>query len=203
MNQPLSRRSALKTVGAGVLLAGGVSTGALAAPTRGALARDLAAVRSATARYNDPANADADGYAHYVEGVPLPLEDVVEDGEALCDMGYHFVNFEYVLDMFEGIVDRTRPVILVYGADDEGNLVLGGVEYVVPDALLTDAYEWFAGTGDDDAWEPFTGAPAPFPTSALHAWVHTHNPLGVFSHANPRKLFSPAGCLGDDHDHEE
>lgn len=198
MNQSITRRTALKAIGAGALLAGGMSTGAAA--HRGALARDLAAVRSTTARWNDPQNAYADGYAHYVEGTPLPLEEVIEKGEAICNMGYHFVNFGFVLEMFDGNVDRTKPPILVYGADGDGNLVLGAAEYVVPDALLPEAYEWFDGTDDDDAWEPFTDAPTPFPASALHAWVHTHNPLGVFSHDNPRKQFSPEGCLGGDHD---
>lgn len=187
MDKNIKRRTALKTIGAGALVLGSISGTALA--HKDALPRDLAAVRSATARYNDPANAYADGYMAFGPDGPVPLADVTDQAEAVCRMGYHFANIGLL-----GTVDRTKPQVLVYGEDDDGNLVLGAVEYVIPTSALPEAEEWFHGTDDDDAWEDFPVG-APFPTSAMHAWVHTHNPDGVFAHENPRKQFSPSGCL--------
>lgn len=186
METNFDRRTVLKTIGLGALVAGPLSGTAVA--YRGALQRDLAAVRSATASYNDPANAYAAGYTALDEnGAPVALEDVTDDAEAVCEMGYHFVNLGLV-----GTVDRLQPQALVYGEDDDGNLILGAVEYIIPTAAVPTAEDWFH--GDDDEWEPFDEAPLPFPASALHAWIHTNNPNGVFDHNNPRKQFSPSGC---------
>jgi hypothetical protein len=174
-HRTIHRRTALKTAGAG-LLTGLVLTGRAGAH-RGGLDRELAEVRSATAEYNDPANAEADGYE--------------AEEHAVCEMGFHWPNRSLV-----GTVDRTRPQVLVYGEDDDGNLVLGAVEYVVPKRgeYETSPPDLFAHDGGDEVWATLV-----LPNGenwALHVWVHNHNPEGVFNHTNPRELFSPEGCEG-------
>lgn len=169
----IDRRTALKAAGAGLLT--GLALAGSAAAHRGGLQGELAEVRSATAEYNDPANAEADGYE--------PEE------HAVCNMGFHWPNGDLI-----GTVDRTRPQVLVYGEDDDGDLVLGAVEYVVPKQgeYENSPPDLFAHDGGDEVWA--TLELGPHTSWALHVWVHNHNPEGVFHHTNPRELFSPEGC---------
>ena len=177
-----TRRTVLKAVGTG-LMGGLAVTGSASAQGNGDLKQELAEVRKATASYNDPENAVADGY--------LPEE------HAVCGMGYNFPHEDLisgvvalqngdpsVLAEYLGSLDRTEPPILVYGETDDG-LVLGGVEYLT----LDDSTDFFPST-EKDHWHPFVG-----PTYALHAWVHTPNPEGVFHPTNPRPQFTnPEWC---------
>ena len=184
-NIDLNRRTTLKTIGVGLLTAGAFTGSATA--NKGGLQGELAQVRSATAKYNDPANAYADGYvALDDEQNPVALEDVVSEAEAVCGMGFHFVNFSTL-----GEYDRLKPQVLVYGVDDDDNLILGAVEYIIPDAVSGGNPDLFVHDGGAEHWDA-----GPFPgVQSLHVWVHTNNPAGVFEHANPRKQFSPDGCL--------
>lgn len=184
-NNDLTRRTTLKTIGAG-LLSVGAFAGTTAATNNGGLQGELAEVRSATAKYNDPVNAYADGYVAFGPSGPVALEDVVSDADSVCGMGFHFANLGLI-----GSTDRTTPQVLVYGVDDDENLILGAVEYIIPDAIPgePDLFE------HDDGAEHWDAGPLPG-VHSLHVWVHTHNPDGVFNHSNPRKQFSPDGCLG-------
>lgn len=186
LTMDLNRRTALKTIGAGLFTVGAVSGSGAA--EKGGLQRELADVRSATATYNDPAVAYEDGYIAFDQnGNPVALEDVVTDAMSICGMGFHFVNQSLM-----GSTDRTTPQVLVYGADDDGNLILGGVEYIIPDEVSGGNPDLFAHDNGAEHWDE-----GPFPdVHSLHVWVHTHNPDGVFNHSNPRKQFSPDGCLG-------
>lgn len=186
-----TRRTVLRLAGA----AGGIGLAGNAAAA-GGLQGELAAVRSATAAYNDPANAYDDGYLVPVqadddpEPEPMPLEDVVDEAHAVCGMGFHFVNLALL-----GSTDPTEPAVLVYGVDDDGDLVLGAVEWVVPKAgpyedSPPDLFE------DDDGAEIWQEDSPDTGLWSLHAWVHTHNPDGVFHPFNPRPQFSPEGCVG-------
>lgn len=190
MTQSIGRRAALRAIGAGVLVAG-TASGLASAGHGSRLHGDLEAVRGATRRYRDPRMAYRDGYAALGEGGPIPLEDVTSEAAAVCNMGYHLVNPAHL-----EVVDRRKPQVLVYGEDEDGNLVLGAVEYVVPTAALPAVSDWFHGDHDDDHWEPFEEIESPVPLSALHVWVHYDNSNGVFHHDNPDPLFSPDGCLG-------
>lgn len=174
-----TRRTALRTLGSAVLVGGGAST---AAAHRGGLKRELADVRSATAAYNDPSNAYADGYT-----AGVPLKDVVDKAHAVCGMGFHFGNF----GLF-GTVDRTNPQVLVYGVGDD-ELVLGAVEYLVP-KTSDQPPDLFDHDGGSERWGTLPTEQGP-DLWALHAWVHTKNPNGVFVPLNPRKQFSPDGCV--------
>lgn len=183
-----SRRTVLKAVGTGIV--GGVAlTGSASGEANGALKQELADVRAATAKYKDPENAVEDGY--------LPEQ------HAVCGMGYHYPHEDLVAGIqafmagdssvladYLASLDRTEPPILVYGETDDG-LVLGAVEYLT----LDDSTDFFPST-EEDHWHPFVG-----PTFALHAWVHTPNPEGVFHPTNPRHQFTkPEWCEdgGDD-----
>lgn len=178
-----SRRTVLRGLGAG-LGAGALLTGRAGARDRG-FKWELARVRSSTARYNDPANAYADDYLAFDEQMnPVALGDVTDDAEAVCGMGYHFVNMSLI-----GPADPENPPVLAYGEDDEGNLILGAVEWIVPDIVPGDP-DLFEHDGGAEEW-----ADGPGPgVHSLHAWVHTHNPDGVLHHTNPRKQFHPDGC---------
>lgn len=173
MSGDISRRTVLRGIGVGAALAS-VGTG-IVSGHRGGIKGELAEVRSATAMYNDPENAVDDGY--------IPTDD------AVCNMGYHYAN----PGLF-GSTDRTTPQVLVYGEDDDGNRMLGAVEYLVPKAgqYVDSPPDLFVHDGGEEHWDTLA---APFGTFwALHVWVHTHNPEGVFNHTNPRKQFSPEGC---------
>lgn len=123
-----NRRTVLQSLGASLASSAALSGAATA--YRGGLKGELAEVRSATADYNDPANAYDDGYfAPDGSFGPIPLEEVVEKAHAVCGMGYHFVN----PDLME-TEDRTKPQVLVYGEDDDENLILGAIEYLLPQA---------------------------------------------------------------------
>lgn len=172
----------LKTLGAGLMSS--VAFSGTAAAHRGGLKGELAEVRSATANYNDPANAYDDGYfAPDRNFDPIPLAEVVERAHSVCGMGYHFVN----PDLF-GTDDRTEPQVLVYGEGDDGDLMLGAVEYLLPQADEEEEREepdLFAHDDGDEQWESFHGS------WSLHVWVHTNNPDGVFNPTNPRPQFCP------------
>jgi|AntRauTorckE6833_2_1112554.scaffolds.fasta_scaffold03057_3 hypothetical protein len=174
-----TRRNVLKTVGTGVV-GGIVLTGSASGREGASLNRSLAEVRSATAKYNDPENAVADGY--------------LREGHPVCGMGYHFPHEDFVaavesddpaeLAAYLGPLDRTDPPVLAYGEGDDG-LVLGAVEYLT----LDNTEDLFPST-DKDEWDPFFG-----PLYALHAWVHFPNPEGVFHPTNPRPQFTqPEWC---------
>lgn len=173
-----NRRNVLKAIGAGVV--GGVTLSGSATAVGGGLQQELAEVRSATAEYNDTQNATDAGYH--------PEET------AVCGMGYHWPN-PVLLD-FE--LDKTEPEVLVYGEDDDGSLVLGAVEYAVP-KVGDEQPDLFDNA--DPEWHVLPLPPeAPFDSLwTLHAWVHSHNPEGVFHPTNPRELFHPDDCVGGGH----
>ncbi len=184
----LSRRTVLKTIGGGLATGTALAgTGAAQVPRNHGLNRELAQVRSATAAYNDTQHALEAGY--------LPEQ------EAVCGMGYHWPN----PDLLDFQVTKTEPEAVVYGASPGGNLVLGAVEYVAPKAgpFQTSSPDSPFENADPD-WgtlEVPQDAPIPFDQLwTLHAWVHNHNPEGVFHPTNPRKLFHPDGCV-DHGDH--
>lgn len=120
---------------------------------------ELQQAKAATAKYQDIANALADGY-----------EDIHVDVEG---MGHHFMKSLHLDDQF----DYRKPEILVYNRDKNGTQRLVAVEYAIP--LTEPRPEGF--TGDDDEWDGNTG----FGLWLLHAWVWEHNPNGVFKAMNP------------------
>jgi hypothetical protein len=125
--------------------------------------QELARARSATAKYHDIAQAEADGY------VDIHLY--------LTGEGFHYVKFSLIDANF----DPEHPEVLLYApVPGESRLELVGVEYLVPLSLSTNAPDGFA--GDADQWGRDTEG---FGLWELNAWIWLHNPEGVFSHDNP------------------
>lgn len=99
--------------------------------------------------------------------------------------------------MFE--VKCAHLSVLVHGVDDDGELVLGGLEYVVPKQgpYAEEPPDLF----DYDWGGEFRGEDSPAESMwTLHAWVHARNPAGTFAPFNPDERFHPEGCMGpEDH----
>lgn len=129
----------------------------------------MGVIRQATRRFKDVAVAEAVGYALMFGCVSGP------EGGA---MGLHYVNLALVTD---GVLDSTRPEIVIYEPLPNGRLKLVGADFLV-----------FA------AWHAKTAAPPELmgqllhlfespnrfglPTFyTLHAWAWKDNPQGTFS----------------------
>ena len=126
--------------------------------------QELARARSATAKYHDVAQAEADGYVNF---------DLYVTGE-----GYHYIKFS----LLDANFDPEQPEMLLYSpVPGEDRLELAGVEYLVPIALSPDAPAGF--TGDADQWRNDAEG---FGLWELNAWIWLHNPEGMFAHDNPR-----------------
>lgn len=136
---------------------------------------ELAVVRQLTAKYHDLSAALADGYQLGYKGM---VTGCVAN-PAFGAMGYHYF---HQAKMDDPSIVATDPEVLVYHTSDDGTLVLGAVEWVVPRM----------------AWEADgnTAAPVVFGTTMhvinftlnwyiAHAWVWKHNPSGMFSDWNP------------------
>ena len=135
----------------------------------------LAAVRAATAKYHDVSAAEAAGYQLGYKGV---VTGCISNPTAGA-MGYHYFNWT---KMDDPSIVGDDPEVLVYHTGDDGTLVLGAVEWVVPKAL------WDAAGN--------TAPPVVFGQTlhilnpvlnwyVEHAWVWTENPSGMFADWNP------------------
>jgi hypothetical protein len=135
----------------------------------------MAKLKAATARYHSVRLALADGFVATEECAELP---------GVGGMGFHYVHPERLAD---GIIDASRPEILVYTEATNGKLRLAAVEWfaVDPDQdLSTDegrptlfGHEF---DGPMPGHEP--GMPVHFD---LHAWIWQDNPAGTFAPWNP------------------
>ena len=132
-------------------------------------------VREATERFKDVAVARHEDYE---------LAFGCVSGPDYGAMGMHFVNFPLVLD---GVLDPTRPEIVIYEPLPNGRLRLIGADYLV----LADA--WHAtNTNPPELGGQlmhFFEAPNRFglpPFYTLHVWAWKENPTGAFVnwHAN-------------------
>jgi hypothetical protein len=133
-------------------------------PITAAAERELAAARSATARYHDIAQAEADGY------VDINLYESQE--------GFHWVN----MSLIDGEFDPAHPEVLLYApVPGEKRLQLVAVEYLVPLAISSNAPAGF--TGSADSWREDTEG---FGLWELTVWLWEHNPNGLFTVLNPR-----------------
>ncbi len=133
----------------------------------------LASIRENTAKYHRLEVAEEDGYAQVTECVSYP---------ELGGMGYHFVNFALVDEVF----DPSQPEVLLYERAENGELRLIGVEFLVasiPWDLENEDPPYF---GEREFDDDTNGDAAGFPNYQLHAWVWKHNPSGIFAKFNPR-----------------
>jgi hypothetical protein len=126
-------------------------------------------VRDATQRFQDVSVAEAAGYQ---------LQFGCVSGSDFGAMGMHFVNSALVGD---GIIDATRPEIVIYEPQPNGRLRLIGADYLVladawnathsgPPQLMGQLFHLF------DSPNRF-GLPAFY---TLHVWAWKENPTGAF-----------------------
>jgi hypothetical protein len=131
-------------------------------------------VRESTYRFRDVAVAEGEGYA---------LQFGCVSGSDVGAMGLHYVNFDLVGD---GVLDATRPEIVIYEPTPGGRPRLIGADYLV----LADA--WHANHAEPpqlmgqllhlfESPNRF-GLPAFY---ALHVWAWKDNPSGSFVNWHP------------------
>ena len=134
----------------------------------------LKIVRDSTARFQDVAAAEAEGYA---------LQFGCVSGPDSGAMGLHFVNGALVNS---GIIDATHPQIVIYEPTASGHLRLIGADFLVladswnakhsgPPELMGQLFHLF------DAPNRF-GLPAFY---TLHVWAWKDNPNGAFVNWHP------------------
>lgn len=134
----------------------------------------LKIVRDSTERFKDVNVALAEGYA---------LQFGCVSGSDSGAMGLHYVNGELVNS---GVLDPTRPQIVIYEPMPDGSLKLIGADYLiiaetwdaahsVPPEMMGQLFHLF------DAPNRF-GLP-PFYT--LHVWAWKENPNGAFVNWHP------------------
>jgi hypothetical protein len=161
------------------LTAGALTIGAcalLAAPASSHPTDDVRRARAATTQFRDVEVAKAAGYT----AAATCAEDPKYGG-----MGIHYTNQALVAD---GVLDVTKPEVLVYQPTRAGKLRLGAVEYFQADAdqdLATDADR--PSLFDLPFDGPMLGHEPGMPIHYdLHVWLYRHNPAGMFAMWNPR-----------------
>ena len=131
-------------------------------------------VRQSTARFQDPSEAIAEGYK---------LQFGCVSGDTGGAMGMHFVNGDLVNS---GVIDASRPQIVIYEPAADGKLKLIGADYLVladtwnsshagPPQLMGQLFHLF------DSPNRF-GLPAFY---TLHVWAWKDNPNGAFVNWHP------------------
>ena len=134
----------------------------------------LKIVRDSTERFKDVAVAEAEGYA---------LQFGCVSGDDAGAMGLHYVNGDLVNS---GVLDATRPQIVIYEPMPDGSLRLIGADYL----LLADAWNaTHSGPPElmGQLFHLFTspnrfGLPAFY---TLHVWAWKENPKGAFVNWHP------------------
>jgi hypothetical protein len=126
-------------------------------------------VRESTERFRDVAVAQAAGYQ---------LQFGCVSGPDSGAMGMHFVNFDLVID---GILDATRPEIVIYEPQPDGRLRLIGADYLV----LADHWDPTHSAAPELMGQLFHYFESPnrFRLPAfytLHVWAWKENPTGPF-----------------------
>lgn len=161
-----------RVVSLAVLVGLFVGTGATLAQSPGqTLPEEIAKLRHALDKYQDPAVAVRDGYFSTVGCIEEPTGG----------MGIHFLNLKLV----GPVPDPMRPAILLYEPD--GNKFrLVGVEWFVPLATGVKERPSLFGQpfdGPMEGHEPLM--PAELHHYDLHVWLFKPNPAGMFKATNP------------------
>jgi hypothetical protein len=131
-------------------------------------------VRQSTERFKDVSVAEAEGYA---------LQFGCVSGDDFGAMGLHYVNGTLVKS---GILDATRPQIVIYEAQPNGSLKLIGADYLLmadpwnaahtsPPELMGQSFHLFTSPNR-------FGLPAFY---TLHVWAWKDNPKGAFVNWHP------------------
>jgi hypothetical protein len=134
----------------------------------------LRIVRESTERFSDVSVAEAEGYA---------LQFGCVTGPDAGAMGLHYVNMDLVN---KGVLDPTRPQIVIYEPTPRGTLQLIGADFLLiaeawdkkkqgPPQLMGQLFHY---------WESPNrfGLPAFY---TLHVWAWKENPQGAFVNWHP------------------
>ncbi len=144
-------------------------------------------VRQATERFKDVSVAEKEGYA---------LQFGCVSGPDSGAMGLHYVNGDIVNS---GVLDPTRPQIVIYEPTPDGKLKLIGADFLViasvwdaknqgPPELMGQLFHYFESPNR-------FGLPAFY---TLHVWAWKDNPNGAFVNWHPKvscQLFNPTPTL--------
>jgi hypothetical protein len=131
-------------------------------------------VRQATVQYQDLAVAEEAGYGKFL--------DCFQHG-ADRGMGQHYVNGDLAGD---DVVEPNEPEALVYEPGTDGSMALVAYEYLIfadqwdPEDSGREPPELFGQT-----FSLKTTIPDTPPVWALHIWLWSHNPEGLFADFNP------------------
>jgi len=139
----------------------------------------LDALRDLTRPYQDFNAAQSAGYS-------LKITECMTD--ATGAMGLHYGKAA----LLDGVVEESKPEVLLYEPSANGGRQLVGIEYVVP----FDA--WTATTPPELFGEKFQRNEA-FKVWALHSWIWRENPKGVFVGWNPGVTCAHATVLEPAH----
>lgn len=160
--------------------AGDTTAPAVDEPEPGALSpasqAALESIRAATATYQSEAAALNAGFA-----VATPC---VSAGP-LGGMGYHYLNPDRLGD---GVIDPSRPELLLYEPRANGSVEFIGVEFMV-DADVWDATHSAAPVMMDRSFDEHRGSERhglDFDHYELHVWSVRDNPFGLTAPFNPR-----------------
>ncbi len=129
--------------------------------------RDLAALRAAVAPYHRLEAASQPG----LWDTQFPA-GCFTSADGVGAMGYHFIKHDNV-----GTLEVTRPQLLMFEPDKNGQRHLVGVEYIVPGADTDPAPVLF---------EQSFHYNHTFNVWVLHVWAFTENPRGIYQDWNPR-----------------
>jgi hypothetical protein len=157
--------------------------------SEGQLPADLAAAKTALARFADPIVAVQEGYFSTLACVDFSSD--VKSGDIVYPkgaMGVHFINTANV----GPVLDPNKPQILLYEPVGD-KLVLTGAEWFMP-------VEVAAGTAPSifgkTLYGPMDGHEPIMPKEArhydLHVWFYKDNPKGIFVSTNSA-VTCPAG----------
>lgn len=133
-------------------------------------------IREYTDRFQDPEEAGREGYALAFGCVSGPDQGA---------MGLHFINMDLVT---QGVLDPTKPQIILYEPTADGRLKLTGVDFLV------DAQQWDSDKTHKGPPElmgqlfHYFEAPNRFglkPFYTLHVWAWKDNPNGAFVNWHP------------------
>ena len=136
----------------------------------------LKIVRESTERFKDPAAAEKEGYSLLFGCVSGP------DSGA---MGLHYVNLNLV---GSGVIDPTRPQIVIYEPMADGHLQLIGADFLV---IASDWDKAHPGQGAPQLMGQlfhYFESPNRFGLPAfytLHVWAWKENPNGTFVNWHP------------------
>jgi hypothetical protein len=131
-------------------------------------------VRDSTERFKDVKVAEAEGYA---------LQFGCVSGDDFGAMGLHYINGNLVNG---GVVDATRPQIVIYEPKPDGSLLLIGADYLVladawnakhsgPPELMGQFFHLFTSPNRFGLPNFYT----------LHVWAWKENPKGAFVNWHP------------------